>query len=152
MKCPYCGFTESKVLETRETDEDNIRRRRECLECNKRFTTYEQIELTNLVIVKKDDSRETFDRQKLMKSIQIASQKRPVSQQQIEETASKIESKLRNSMEKEVTSKKIGELVMEELQVLDKISYVRFASVYREFQDIESFKKELEKISKRGAN
>ncbi len=146
MRCPYCNYKESKVLETRDTDNHSIRRRRECLKCEKRFTTYEQLEKTNLIIVKKDNSREIFDRQKLLKSVQIACQKRPVSTEEIEKLAIRVENELRNAMEKEVKSKKLGELVMEELKSLDKVAYIRFASVYRDFKDVKSFKKEIENI------
>ena len=146
MRCPYCNYKESKVLETRDTDNHSIRRRRECLKCEKRFTTYEQLEKTNLIIVKKDNSREIFDRQKLLKSVQIACQKRPVSTEEIEKLAIRVENELRNAMEKEVKSKKLGEFVMEELKSLDKVAYIRFASVYRDFKDVKSFKKEIENI------
>lgn len=148
MRCPYCRKEETKVLETRETDEEVTRRRRECHNCERRFTTYEQVELTNLVLVKKDGTRAMFDRQKLVKSMQLACQKRPVSQNQLESIATNIETKLRNSIEKEITTTRIGELVMKELKEIDEVSYIRFASVYREFQDIESFKKELDTLRK----
>ena len=143
MKCPYCNYSETKVLETRETEEDITRRRRSCLKCERRFTTYEQVELTNIVIMKRDGSKQIFDKQKLIKSIQIACQKRPVDLEELENIASKIESKLR-SVNGEITTKKIGELVLRHLKKLDQVSYVRFASVYRDFQDLESFKKELD--------
>lgn len=146
MKCPYCNFLETKVLETRETEEDVTRRRRECLKCAKRFTTYEQIELVNIMILKKDGSREIFNRQKIIKAMQMASQKRPVSEEQIEVIASKIESKLRGSAQREIKSKKIGEMIMRQLKKLDQVAYIRFASVYNDFKDIESFKRELEKL------
>ncbi len=148
MKCPYCNHSETKVLETRETEEDITRRRRECLKCEKRFTTYEQVELTNIILIKKDGRREIFDRQKIIKSIQLACQKRPIGQDKIDEIASKIESKIRNSMEKEITTKQIGELVMKYLKKIDQIAYIRFASVYREFEDLDSFKKEVELLNK----
>lgn len=148
MKCPFCNHDETKVLETRETGEDVTRRRRECLKCTKRFTTYEQVELTNLSVIKKDGRRVVFDKQKIVNSIQVACQKRNISLDQIEEIASKIEAKIRNSMEKEVSSRKIGGYVMDELKELDDVSYVRFASVYRDFKTLRSFKKELEKLSK----
>lgn len=146
MKCPYCNFLETKVLETRETEEDVTRRRRECLKCTKRFTTYEQIELINIMILKKDGSREIFNRQKIIKAMQMASQKRPISEEQIEGIASKIESKLRGSAQREIKSKKIGEMIMRQLKKLDQVAYIRFASVYNDFKDIESFKRELEKL------
>lgn len=146
MKCPFCNYLETKVLETRETEEDITRRRRECLKCSKRFTTYEQIELVNIMIIKKDGRREIFDRQKIIKSIQMATQKRPITETEIESIASKIESKLRISAQREVNTKKIGELIMRQLKKLDQVAYIRFASVYNDFKDIESFKKELEKL------
>jgi transcriptional repressor NrdR len=148
MKCPYCNHTETKVLETRETEEDVTRRRRECLKCEKRFTTYEQVELTEMPVIKKDGRREMFDRQKLMKSIQIACQKRNIGQEKLEEIVSGIEAKLRNMMEKEITTKQIGELVMKQLKKIDSVAYIRFASVYLEFQDIESFRKEMDSLKK----
>lgn len=146
MRCPYCNYSETKVLETRETEEDVTRRRRECLKCAKRFTTYEQIELVNIMILKKDGSREIFNRQKIIKAMQMACQKRPISEEQIEDVASKIESKLRGSAQREIKSKKIGEMVIRQLKRLDQVAYIRFASVYNDFKDIESFKKELEKL------
>jgi transcriptional repressor NrdR len=149
MKCPYCNHTETKVLETRETEEDITRRRRECLKCEKRFTTYEQVELTNLTIIKKDGRREIFDKQKLIRSMQVAFQKRSTSLEKIEEIANSIESKLRNSMEKEITTKQIGEMVMKHLKKMDSVAYIRFASVYLAFQDTDSFKKEIENIQKK---
>lgn len=146
MKCPFCNFPETKVLETRETEEDVTRRRRECLKCSKRFTTYEQIELVNIMILKKDGRREIFDRQKIIKSIQMASQKRPISEEQIEVIASKIESKIRNSAKREIATKSIGKMILSQLKKLDQVAYIRFASVYNDFQDIESFKRELEQF------
>jgi transcriptional repressor NrdR len=148
MKCPYCNHTETKVLETRETEEDITRRRRECLKCEKRFTTYEQVELTNLSVIKKDGRREIFDRQKIIKSMQIACQKRNVSQDKLEEIASLVESKLRSLIEKEITTKQIGALVMKHLKKIDPVAYIRFASVYLEFEDVESFEKETETFKK----
>ncbi len=154
MKCPYCNHTETKVLETRETEEDVTRRRRECLKCEKRFTTYEQVELTDITILKKNGRRETFDKQKLMHSMQIAVRKRNISQEKLEEIASNIEAKLRSMMEKEITTKQIGELVMKQLKKIDSVAYIRFASVYLEFQDIDSFRREmdsLKQVPKEGA-
>ena len=148
MKCPFCHHEITKVLETRETEEDITRRRRECLSCTKRFTTYEQVELTNIMVVKKDGKRALFDRQKLIRSMEIACQKRPVSQEQLEKAASEVETELRGSIDKEITTVTIGELVMSKLKQLDHVAYIRFASVYREFQDIESFKKELTLLQK----
>ncbi|MCF7901240.1 transcriptional regulator NrdR [Candidatus Woesearchaeota archaeon] len=146
MKCPYCNNEETKVLETRESDEEITRRRRECLKCEKRFTTYEHVEMSNISVVKKDGSRVLFDRNKITKSMQIACQKRPIEPEKIEEIASKIEGKLRSSMKKEITSKKIGELVLKYLKKLDQVAYIRFASVYRDFQDLEGFKLELDTL------
>jgi transcriptional repressor NrdR len=152
MKCPFCNHAETKVLETRETEEDVTRRRRECLKCEKRFTTYEQVELTNLTVIKKDGRREIFDKQKIIRAIQIACQKRDVPQEKIEEMTNSIEAKLRNMMEKEITTKQIGELVMKQLKKVDPVAYIRFASVYHEFQDVESFRKETETFKKTEKN
>jgi transcriptional repressor NrdR len=146
MKCPFCNHAETKVLETRETEEDITRRRRECLKCEKRFTTYEQVELTNITIIKKSGRREIFDRQKLIRSMQLAFQKRSTGLEKIEEIANSIETKLRNTIEKEITTKQIGELVMKQLKKMDPVAYIRFASVYMDFQDTESFRKEIEKF------
>ena len=150
MKCPGCAFPESKVIDSRPTVEGNsIRRRRECLECGKRFTTYEKIETIPMIVVKKDGLRETWDRDKVLNGILRACEKRPVTLADIEKLIDDIESKLYNMLEREVTSEKIGEMVMERLQVLDDIAYVRFASVYRQFKDINSFMDELAKIIKK---
>ena len=150
MKCPFCGFEESKVIDSRPTDEgQRIRRRRECLECGKRFTTYEIIESLPIIVIKKDKSRETFDRTKLMTGLLRACEKRPVTLSDIEKLIDDIESKLYNMLEREVTSERVGEMVMERLQKLDDIAYVRFASVYRQFKDINSFMDELAKIIKK---
>ena len=147
MKCPYCGYSESKVVDSRPTvEEAAIRRRRECEKCGKRFTTYEKIEEMPLIIVKKDGSREVYQRSKMMNGILRACEKRPVSISQIEEMADEIEKELYNSMEKEVESKKIGELVMHRLKKVDDVAYVRFASVYRQFKDINTFLEELNKL------
>lgn len=147
MKCPYCGYAESKVIDSRPADDgERIRRRRECLGCNKRFTTHEVIETVPLIVVKRDKSRETFDRNKLTAGILRACEKRPVSIDSIEEIVSDIETKLQNSLDREVTSKAIGEYVMEHLKNLDEVSYVRFASVYRQFKDINTFMDELNKL------
>lgn len=149
MKCPYCGFEESKVIDSRPTEEgEKIRRRRECLECTKRFTTYEIIESLPLVVVKKDKSREVFDRNKLFNSILRACEKRTVSVEQIEKAVTEIETSLQNSLDREITTTKIGELAMEKLRNLDEVAYVRFASVYRQFRDVSSFMEEIEKIIK----
>lgn len=146
MQCPYCNHTESKVLETRESEEDITRRRRECLKCQRRFTTYEQVELTNITVIKRNGKRTAFDKQKVIRSIKLACQKRPIEQETIEDIATKIEAKLRSSMKKDITSRQIGELVLRYLKKLDQVAYIRFASVYRDFQDLETFKSELEKL------
>lgn len=144
MKCPFCGFEESKVIDSRPTDEgEKIRRRRECINCNKRFTTYEVIESVPILIIKKDKSRETFDRNKLMYGMLRACEKRQVSMETIEKAVSEIESVLQNSLEREVTSVRLGELVMEKLKDIDEVAYVRFASVYKHFKDVNAFMDEL---------
>jgi transcriptional repressor NrdR len=147
MKCPYCGYGESKVVDSRPTDEEAaIRRRRECEKCGKRFTTYEKIEEMPLIIVKKDGSREVYQRNKMMNGLLRACEKRPVSIAQIEAIADDIEKELYNSMDKEIESKKIGEMVMNRLKKIDDVAYVRFASVYRQFKDINTFLEELNKL------
>jgi len=149
MVCPKCGFEESKVVDSRNVEEYNsIRRRRECLNCKNRFTTYEKIEYTPIIVIKKNGTREQFDRDKVINGMIRACEKRPVSLEQIEETAEQIEMELNNSLVKEIDSTKIGDIVIEKLKELDKIAYVRFASVYREFKDIAEFKKELNKLLK----
>ena len=145
MKCPYCKYEETKVLETREA-EGNTRRRRECLKCNKRFTTYEQVELMNLFILKKNGEREAFDKQKLVNGMIRACEKRPVTFVQIEEIAEDIETKLLNHKKNEVKSTHIGEMVMRRLKKIDTIAYIRFASVYREFTDLHSFQDEVKQL------
>jgi len=150
MRCLFCGHMESKVIDSRSTEEGNtIRRRRECLECGKRFTTYEKIETIPMIVVKKDGTRETFDRDKVLNGILRACEKRPVTLADIEKLIDDIESKLYNMLEREVTSERVGEMVMERLQKIDDIAYVRFASVYRQFKDINSFMDELAKIIKK---
>lgn len=150
MKCPYCSYEESKVIDSRSTDEgERIRRRRECLNCSRRFTTYEIIENVPLVVVKKDGSREAFDREKLMRGLMRACEKRPVSLHQLDQIVDDIETKLKNSLDREVPSTLIGEYVMERLRAVDEISYVRFASVYRQFKDVDSFLNELSDIIKK---
>lgn len=147
MKCPFCGYAESKVMDSRPTDEGaRIRRRRECLQCGKRFTTYEIIESLPIVIVKRDKSREVFDRQKLFNGMLRACQKRPVPMQVLERAVDEIEATLQNSLEREVPASKIGELAMEKLRSIDEVAYVRFASVYRQFKDVQSFKDEISKL------
>lgn len=140
MKCIYCGNTESKVLDSRSCDETNsIRRRRECLSCGKRFTTYETVETTPLLVIKSDNSRQSFDADKLKRGIIRACEKRPVSMAQIDTIVNNIEKTLYNSLDQEVPSSKIGELVMENLKKIDEVSYIRFASVYRKFADLTHF-------------
>ena len=147
MKCPYCGYQESKVVDSRHSDDNtSIRRRRECLSCQKRFTTYETVESLPIAVVKKDNSREPFDRNKIMRGMVRACEKRPVSMADLEAAVSEIEQIVQNSLEREIPSGEIGELVMERLKPLDEVAYVRFASVYRQFKDINSFMQELTKI------
>lgn len=147
MKCPYCGELESKVIDSRPTEDgEKIRRRRECLGCSKRFTTYEIVETVPLMVIKKDRSRQAFDRQKLLGGMLRACEKRPVSYQMLETAVDNIEQTLLNSYEREVTSIHIGELAMAELKKIDEVAYVRFASVYRQFKDIHTFMAELTKL------
>lgn len=147
MKCQYCSFEESKVVDSRSADDgERIRRRRECLKCGKRFTTYEIIENIPLYVVKRDKSREVFDRNKLTAGILRACEKRPVSVEQVEEMVTDIELTAQNGFEREITAEQIGELVMERLKKVDEVSYVRFASVYRQFKDINTFMEELNKL------
>ena len=147
MKCPYCGYQESKVVDSRHSDDGlSIRRRRECLSCQKRFTTYETVESLPIAVVKKDNSREPFDRNKLLRGMERACEKRPVSMADLETAVTEIEQIVQNSLDREVSTVKIGELVMERLKPLDEVAYVRFASVYRQFKDINSFMHELNKI------
>lgn len=149
MHCIKCGFEESKVVDSRSIEEGNsIRRRRECLKCKNRFTTYEKIEYTPISVVKKTGERQTFSREKVTKGILRACEKRPVSVEQIEKIVDEIEMELNNSMAKEVEASKIGEMVIAKLKQIDEIAYVRFASVYRQFKDINEFKKELNKLLK----
>ena len=147
MKCPFCGYEESNVIDSRPTDEgERIRRRRECLQCAKRFTTYEMIESLPIIVIKKDGSRETFDRQKLLTGMLRACEKRPVSIEMLDHAISDIETVIQNSLDREVSSVKIGELVMDKLKDIDEVAYVRFASVYRQFKDINTFMNELNKL------
>lgn len=149
MKCPYCSCQEDKVIDSRPTDEGaTIRRRRECLSCHKRYTTYEKVESLPIMVIKKDGSRQPYDREKVRKGILRACEKRSVSVDQIESVLDNIESHISNSLEREVTSEFIGELVMERLKELDEVAYVRFASVYRQFKDINTFMNELTKLLK----
>ena len=148
MRCPFCGFEESKVIDSRPTDEgERIRRRRECLQCGKRFTTYEVIETVPVVVIKKDKSRETFDRNKLLNGLLRACEKRPVSLDTLEKIVDDIETKLQNSLDREVPSSQIGTYAMDRLKEVDEVAYIRFASVYRQFKDI-SFMDELDKLIK----
>ena len=147
MKCPFCGYSESRVIDSRPTDEgERIRRRRECLKCSKRFTTYEIIENVPIVVIKKDKSRETFDRNKLLSGLLRACEKRPVSIDTLERIVDEIETLLQNSLDREVSSQRIGTYAMEKLKTVDEVAYVRFASVYRQFKDINSFMEELSLI------
>lgn len=141
MKCPFCGFEESKVIDSRPTDEnERIRRRRECLQCSKRFTTYEIIEDVPIIVIKKDKSREVFDRNKILKGMLRACEKRSVTISELESAISEIEATLQSAVDREVTSANIGELIMEKLKSIDEVAYVRFASVYKEFNSAEAFK------------
>lgn len=147
MKCPFCSYEESKVIDSRPTDEgERIRRRRECLNCQKRFTTYEVIESLPIIVIKKDKSREVFNREKLLNGLLRACEKRPVSLEDLEKLIDGIELSLQNSLDREVSSERIGELVMEGLKDIDEVAYVRFASVYRQFKDIGTFMTELNKL------
>ena len=147
MKCPYCGHPESKVIDSRPADENaSIRRRRECLSCAKRFTTYETVESLPMVVVKKDGSRQSFDRRKVLGGMIRAREKRPVPLAELEKIAEEIEQDLQNSMEREISTEAIGEKVMERLRNVDQVAYVRFASVYRQFKDIDTFMTELNKL------
>ena len=147
MKCPFCGYIESKVIDSRPTDEGSrIRRRRECLSCQKRFTTYEIIESVPIVVVKKDRSREAFDRNKLLNGMLRACQNRPVSIEMLEAAVDDIEAQIQNSLDREVPASRIGEYAMKKLKDIDEVAYVRFASVYRQFKDINSFHEEINRL------
>jgi transcriptional repressor NrdR len=147
MKCPYCGEVDSKVIDSRPTEDgERIRRRRECLGCHRRFTTYEVVETVPLMVIKKDNSRETFDRQKLLNGMLRSCEKRPVSYEMLERAVGNIEQALLNSCDYEVSSVRIGELAMQELKKIDEVAYVRFASVYRQFADVETFFDELKNL------
>jgi transcriptional repressor NrdR len=147
MRCPFCEFPDSKVIDSRAAEEGNsIRRRRECLQCAKRFTTYEMVEDLPLRVIKKDGRRMAFDRTKILNGLMKACEKRPISLKTLEETTDKVEKELRNSMEREIPSRVIGEVLMKYLRELDHVAYVRFASVYREFKDIDNFMQELESL------
>ncbi len=147
MKCPFCAFLESKVIDSRPTDEgERIRRRRECLSCQRRFTTYEMIESLPIIVIKKDKTRQAFSREKILNGMVRACEKRPVSLETLERAIDDIETEIQNSLDREVSSEKIGELVMKKLSEIDEVAYVRFASVYRQFRDINTFMEELNKL------
>ena len=149
MRCPYCNFGETKVIETRETEDSDVtRRRRECLKCKKRFTTYERTEMIELRVIKKNGDIESFDRNKILNGIVKACEKRPIKIDKIEKTVDDIEAELRKRESIEIPTKEVGKLVMEKLNQLDHVAYIRFASVYREFKDIKEFEKELKNIKK----
>lgn len=148
MKCPFCGFHDSKVIDTRPTDNnESVRRRRSCLKCEKRFTTYERVEDLTLVVIKKDNTREAFQRSKLLNSFIKSAEKRPVTLETLEKAADEIEKDINYLNQKEVTSAYIGDLVMTKLRDIDKVAYIRFASVYREFEDVQSFQDEIENLN-----
>lgn len=147
MKCPFCGFIEDKVIDSRPTDEGSaIRRRRECTKCARRFTTYEKVESLPLMVIKKDKSRQPFNRDKLMNGLLRACEKRPISINDLEKLVENIETQIHNSLQREVTTEEIGEMVMAKLKNMDEVAYVRFASVYRQFKDINTFMDELRKL------
>ena len=150
MKCPFCESIDTKVVDKRETEEEAVtRRRRECLNCEKRFTTYERVEMSNILVIKKDGKREQFDREKLKKGIMRACEKRDITMEEIDKLVGEVGQKLRNMESTEIKSKVVGEDVMRRLKKLDKVAYIRFASVYKDFEDVESFKKAVEKLMKR---
>lgn len=147
MKCPFCGYEDSRVIDSRPTDEGGrIRRRRECIQCAKRFTTYEIVESLPIVVVKKDHSREPFDRNKVLGGLLRACEKRPVSLERLEQAVDEIETRIQNSLDREVSTSKIGEYVMDQLMKIDDVAYIRFASVYRQFKDIKSFHEAIRKL------
>ena len=147
MKCPFCGYKESKVVDSRPAEEgSSIRRRRECLQCEKRFTTYETVESLPMVVIKKDGSRQSFDRRTVLEGMIRACEKRPVAFDVLERMSVEIEQNLQNSLEREISTEKIGEQVMDKLRTVDEVAYVRFASVYRQFKDIDTFMRELNKL------
>ncbi len=156
MRCPFCAHDEDKVIDSRPSEEGSaIRRRRECLSCGARFTTYEKVETVPLLVIKKDGTREPFHRDKLIAGIQKACEKRPVSTDQIDQIVDSIETSVANSLKREISSREVGEMVMERLKVIDEVAYVRFASVYRQFRDVNSFLEELNQLLKpqgRGAD
>ena len=148
MKCPYCGDQESKVVDSRHSEDgQSIRRRRECLSCQKRFTTYETVESLPMVVIKRDNSRQSFDRNKVLNGMLRACEKRPVAMADLELAADEIEQSIQNSLDREVSTERIGELVMEKLKPMDEVAYVRFASVYRQFVDVDMFIAELKSMT-----
>ena len=148
MKCPYCGKENTRVIDSRPTDDSSIRRRRQCDECGKRFTTYEKVETLPLIVVKKDNNREPYDREKIVAGIVRSCHKRPISMKQINDMVDDIEGQIFNMEEKEIPTTTIGSIVMDKLKDLDEVAYVRFASVYREFKDVNTFMDEIKKILK----
>ena len=147
MKCPYCGYKESKVVDSRPADEgSSIRRRRECLQCEKRFTTYETVESLPIIVVKRDGSRQNFDRNKILNSMIRAFDKRKVNVADLDQITTEIEQSIQNSLEREISTDKIGEMILERLKPLDEVAYIRFASVYRRFQDVNSFMREISSL------
>jgi transcriptional repressor NrdR len=148
LKCPFCGKDNTKVIDSRPTDDSSIRRRRQCDECGKRFTTYEKVETMPLIVIKKDDNREPYNREKIVAGIVRSCHKRPISLNQINDMVDEIETQIFNMGEKEIPTKMIGEIVMDRLKELDEVAYVRFASVYREFKDVNTFMDEIQKILK----
>ena len=152
MKCPFCGNENTKVSDKRETEESSVtRRRRECLKCKKRFTTYEEVEKIELTVIKKDNTRQLFDKQKILSGMLKACEKRSISREMIEQAANEIEKEILNMDAKEIPSKIIGEMVMDKLKSMDKVAYIRFASVYKDFADVEDFKKELDQLIQKRA-
>lgn len=146
MKCPFCSFSETKVVDKRDSEEGTTRRRRECMKCGKRFTTYERPEISEIVVIKKDASRETFDRGKVLKGVVRACEKRPIALNVMERLTDEVEGELRSRDMREVTSRRVGEMVMKRLRKIDKVAYIRFASVYREFADLTEFEEEVKKL------
>ena len=146
MRCPYCGDQESKVVDSRHSEDNAIRRRRECMRCQRRFTTYEIVEILPITVVKRDGSRQSFDRNKIYNSMLRAFDKRKVTRDDLERLAAEIEQTIQNSLEREISSDRIGEMVMERLKPIDEVAYIRFASVYRRFQDVNSFMREISKF------
>lgn len=150
MKCPFCGVEDSKVIDSRSTEEGvAIRRRRECLNCSKRFTTYEKVENVPIMVIKKDKTRQPFDRTKMLNGLKRACEKRPISMGEIENIVYEVETSIYNSLEREISTAEIGEMLIEKLRQLDQVAFVRFASVYRDFQDVETFRHEIDKILKK---